>query len=101
MHTASAASSVNGPANTDSRHSTTRSVSGSRSKLQSIAARSVWWRGMTVRLPPVSSRNRSSSRSAICWTDSARTRAAASSMASGMPSSRRQISTTARERCRR
>ena len=37
--TASAASSENGPAKTDRRQSTLRSVSGSRSKLQSIAAR--------------------------------------------------------------
>jgi len=43
----------------------------------------------------VSSVNRSSSRSAISLGVSARARAAASSMASGMPSSCRQISTTA------
>ncbi len=34
--------------------------SSSRSQLHSTTARSVWWRGSAVRLPPVSSRNRSS-----------------------------------------
>jgi hypothetical protein len=38
-------------------------------------------------------RNRSSSRSAICRGDNTLTRAAASSIASGMPSSRRQMRT--------
>ena len=47
-----------------------------------------------VRLPPVSSRNRSFNRSLICSTDSTFSRAAASSIASGMPSRRRQISAT-------
>ena len=46
-------------------------------------------------LPPVSRRKRSSSRRAICSRPSTRTRAAASSMASGMPSSRQQISARA------
>ena len=41
--------------------------------------------------PPVNNRNRSSRRVAICSIDSTLTRAAASSMASGMPSSRRQL----------
>jgi hypothetical protein len=52
---------------------------------------------MAVRLPPVSSRNRSSSRAATCAGDIARNLAAASSMASGMPSSARQIRATAAE----
>jgi hypothetical protein len=43
----------------------------------------------------VSRRNASSSRRAICSGDSTRTRAAASSIASGMQSRRRQISVTA------
>ena len=46
--------------------SSARSASSSRSQLQSTTARSVWCRGSAVRLPPVSSRNRSSSRSATC-----------------------------------
>ena len=56
-----------------------------------MAARSVRCRGGAVRSPVVSSPNRSATRSRICSTDSARTRAAASSIASGMPSSGRQI----------
>jgi hypothetical protein len=48
-----------------------------------------------VRLPPVSSRKRSSRRAAICSGDSDRTRAAASSIANGMPSSRWQTLATA------
>ena len=48
--------------------------------------------GSAARLPPVSRRKRSSRRAAISVTPRARVRAAASSMASGMPSSRRQIS---------
>ena len=71
-----------------------RSSSVSRSQLQATTARSVRCRGSAVRLPPVSSRNRSSSRSATCAGESVRSRAAASSIASGSPSSRRQISTT-------
>ena len=48
-----------------------------------------------ARSPVVSSPNRSATRIRICSTDSARTRAAASSIASGMPSSDRQIAATA------
>ena len=62
---------------------------------QSTVARSVWWRSTAVRRPPVRSRKRSSSRRAISAGLIATTRAAASSIASGMPSSRRQISATA------
>ena len=59
-------------------------------------ARSVWWRSSRRRRPPVSSRNRSSSRSRELGRAHRRSiRAAASSIASGMPSSRRQISPTA------
>ena len=54
-----------------------------------------------VRLPPVSSRKRSSSRAAICATGSTRTRAAASSRARGSPSSRRQTSRHGRRVLRR
>ena len=50
------------------------------------------WRPSAARLLPVRSRKRSSRRARISSTDSSFTRAAASSIASGMPSSRRQIS---------
>ena len=93
--TASAAASVNPPANTARRRHSVRSGGVSKSQLQSVSARSVRCRGRTARGPPDSSVNRSSSRPAISCGVSARTRAAASSMASGMPSSRRQISLTA------
>ena len=48
-----------------------------------------------MRLPPVSRPNRSSRRAATWSGLMARSRAAASSMASGMPSSARQILATA------
>ena len=48
-----------------------------------------------MRAPPVNSRNRSCRLSRISASDNARTRAAASSMASGTPSRRAQISPTA------
>ena len=60
-----------------------------------MAARKVRCRGAADRSPVVSSPNLSSSRAMICSTDSARTRAAASSIASGMPSSARQMEVTA------
>ncbi len=60
-----------------------------------MVARRVRCRGGAVRWPVVSSPNRSASRSAICSTDSARTRAAASSIASGTPSSARHSAATA------
>jgi hypothetical protein len=50
--------------------------------------------GGAVLLPPTSNRNRSFSRSTSCSSPSERNRTAASSMASGMPSSRRTNSTT-------
>ncbi len=93
--TLSAASSVQPPANTASRRSMPCSGAESRSKLQSMHARSVCWRGSDVLSPPVSRRNRSDRRVAIASTGSARTRAAASSSASGMPSSVWQISAIA------
>ena len=61
VHTASAISSDQ-PAKTDSRRSSACSRSVSRSWLQSMAARSVCWRGGAARSPVVSSRNRSSTR---------------------------------------
>ncbi len=57
-------------------------------------ARNVWWRGSAVRLPAVSRLKRSSSLLATCAGVSDRSRAAASSMASGFPSSARQIRMT-------
>ena len=60
-----------------------------------MSARSVCCRGSAVREPPVSRRKRWSSLPLISSTDSERTRAAASSMASGMPSSWQQIEASA------
>ena len=82
-------------AKTDNRRNSVLSASVRRSKLQSISARSVCCRGSAVRSPPESRRKRSRSRSAMFSTESARTRAAASSSASGIPSSRWQIVATA------
>ena len=63
---------------------------------------SVCWRGIAERAPPVNRRKRSPSPAAICSTPSTRTRAAASSIASGMPSRSWQIcATPARSRRRR
>ncbi|MYR39208.1 hypothetical protein GTX14_27565 [Streptomyces sp. SID4944] len=78
------------------RRRTMRSGALSSSQLQSITARSVCWRAGAPRCPKVSTRNRSCSRAANSRTPRARTRVAASSSASGMPSRRRQISSTAR-----
>ena len=50
--TASAASSVQPPANTASRRSSRCSPAESRSWLQASAARSVWWRAGRSRAPP-------------------------------------------------
>ena len=64
-----------------------------------MAARKVCWRGWAVRWPWVKSAKRAPSvlvsRAAICSTGSTLTRAAASSIAKGMPSRRVQISMTA------
>ncbi len=73
-----------------------RSSSGSKSWLQSISARRVRWRGGSRRI----ARGRGAGSGPACApaissTGNARTRAAASSIASGMPSRRSQISTTA------
>ena len=72
-----------------------RSVSVSNACDQSTEARKVCCRRTAVREPPVSSRKRSCRLSTISVSDNARTRAAASSIASGIPSRRRQISATA------
>ena len=63
LPTATAPSSVNPLTKMPRRRKSTRSRSSSRSWLQSISARKVCWRGSTSRLPPVSTRKRSSSRS--------------------------------------
>ena len=92
--TAFAASSVNGAANTPSRRSTTRVASESSEWLHSIERSMVWWRASTVR-GPLPSTPIASARPSRSWAGvSTRHRAAASSMASGMPSSRAQIATT-------
>ncbi|HXL96168.1 MAG TPA: hypothetical protein VN969_45235 [Streptosporangiaceae bacterium] len=93
--TAVAASSVAPPEKPEKRRHSACSASSSRSQLQSTTARSVWCLGSAVRLPPVSSRKRSSSRVATCSGSIVRIRAAASSMASGIPSSARQIRSAA------
>ena len=78
---------VHPPVNTERRRRRRRSSSSRRSQLQSISACSVCCRGTAVRRPPASRRNRSPSRTAMSSGDIADTRAAASSIASGMPSS--------------
>ena len=71
-----------------------RSASSSSSYDHCTAWRSVWWRS-SPRRDPTSSRNRLSRRSRISVTDIESSREAANSIASGIPSSRWQISTTA------
>ena len=66
----------------------------SRSWLQSMAPRSVRWRSGRSRPPADSRPSRSPRRWAIAAGDRSRIRAAASSIASGRPSSRRTISAT-------
>ena len=62
-HTCSAPSGAAPPLNTDNRRSTVRSVSPSRSQLQSTMARSVWCCGSAALLPTDSRANLSSRRS--------------------------------------
>jgi len=92
--TCSAAASVAPPGSGASRRASTRSGFDSRSQLHSTTARSVWCRGSAVRLPPVSTANLSSSRPVSWAGDMVRSRAAASSMASGIPSRARQMPAT-------
>jgi hypothetical protein len=94
-HTASADSSVQPPANTDSRASSRRSVSVSRSWLQAMAPRRVRCRSGRVLAPVVSRVRRCWSRGRIWAGVSTLVRVAASSMARGSPSSRAAISATA------
>ena len=93
--TASAALASKVPEKTPRRAKTRCSVGEHRENDQSTVARSVWCRSTAERRPPVRSRKRSSSRAAISAGLMATIRAAASSIASGTPSSRRQISSTA------
>ena len=93
-HTCVAAARSKPPANTEHRCSTTRSSSSSRSYDHCTAWRSVWWRS-NPRRDPDSSRNRSVRRSNTSLALIDTIRAAASSIANAIPSSRRQISTTA------
>ncbi len=84
--TASAESRPKLPAKTDSHRKSLRSSGASNSWLQSTAACIVLCRAGAVRLPSSSSRKRSRRRSIISNGDMTAARAAASSMASGMPS---------------
>jgi hypothetical protein len=93
-HTCSAASRLKFEAKVLRRRKAIRSVSPSRSWLQSMAASSVCWRLLRERDAAASSLKRSPRRCAIWAGDIERTRAAASSMASGMPSRRRQMAIT-------
>jgi hypothetical protein len=92
---ASAASRRQPPAKTARRANRRRSSSPSSAWLQSMAPRSVCWREGKSRGPPVSNISRCSSRSSNACGVSSRTRAPASSIASGSPSRRTQISATA------
>ncbi len=92
--TYSAASSVKPPGNTDRARRAARPSGSRRFQLQSTTARRVRCRSGASRLPPRSSENRSRSLREMSATESTRTRAAASSTASGSPSRCRQISPT-------
>ena len=92
--TARAASRSNPPMNTANRRNRICSGSVSNACDQSTEARKVCWRRTAVREPPVRRRKRSRRPSRISPDDSARTRAAASSIANGIPSSRSHISVT-------
>ena len=95
--TTTAPRSASKPENTAKRSKTVRSSFDNNEYDHSTVARNVWWRSIDPRRPPASNRNRSSSSDAISVGLIATTRAAASSIARGMPSSLRQISSTAAE----
>ena len=90
----SAATRSNGPAKIDSHRNIACCGGVSRSYDHWMVARSVRWRSTLARRPPVRSRRRSSRRSTRSAGERLLVRAAASSMASGTPSRRRQISST-------
>ncbi len=92
--TASAASSVKPPTKTARRRKIICSSSVSRSWLQSMAACIVWRRSGWSRAPWTRRGNRRSSRASIASGDKRGDRAAANSIASGNPSSRRQMAVT-------
>src|SRR5512133_303702 len=89
-----AASPVNPAGKTDSARIAACPAGSSRFQLQSTTAWRVWCRSGASRGPPRSRPKRSSRRRAISATDITRTRAAASSTASGSPSRWRQTSAT-------
>ncbi len=93
--TSSTHSSEKPLAKTERRPSSCCSRAVSSLKLHSMVSRSVRCRASVFRVPPVSRAKLVSSRSAICSGVSTFTRAAASSIASGMPSSRQQMRATA------
>ncbi|MBE1564987.1 hypothetical protein [Nonomuraea africana] len=85
------------PAKTASLAQSSRSSASHSSWLQPIVARSAWWRVGPMPWGSLrSSRNLSLSRERICSAESADSRPAASSMASGMRSRWRQICATVR-----
>ena len=92
--TAVTASSVNPPWNTDRVASSSCSSSDSSRKLQSSVALRVWCRSAALLSCPASTSSCRSRASAISSRESTRKRADASSMASGRPSSWRQIRAT-------
>jgi len=98
-HTACAAGSEKEPTKTPRRRNTACSSVPSWSCVHDSAAASVCWRAGALRSPPVSTRKRSCSAASSCAGDSAGTRAAAISMASGRPSSRRATLTTGARLC--
>ena len=93
--TASASSRRKPPENTDSRASRTRAGASSNSWLHVIVAASVCCRAGRSRAPEPGRSRRVVRRSAMARAGNSAMRAAASSMPSGSPSSRRQISMTA------
>ena len=97
--TSSAAATSKVPANTDSRSHSARSAGVHSWWLHSIAARSVWCLGLVPRRLTVSILIPDSSWSASSASGSARSRTAASSIASGMPSSRWHSRTTSARFC--
>ena len=86
---------VHPPGKTARRRKSVCSSGVRKSWLQAIVLRIVCWRAGRVRAPPVNSGNRCSSRFSSAWGGSILTKAAASSIAKGNPSSREQISATA------
>ena len=92
---ASMASRVRPPENTESLAKSVRSPSSSRSWLHSMAPRRVRWRAGRSLAPPVRSLRRLERRVRRDFGWSILTRAAASSMARGNPSSLTQISAMA------